>query len=386
MFLIIFFSVAAVCWLGMSLGALYHLRWAKRLPSLAALSTSQSPGAIGEVRCSVVIAARDEAERIEATVRRLLGQKGVAMEVIVVDDRSTDGTGEILRRLAAEDGRVRTERVEPLPDGWLGKCYACHRGANMAAGEWILFTDADSWLTPDLIRRAMMLAERDGVEHIALTMGVKPASLPARAWHIGFIMSLASYFSRTNRDEPEGHIGMGAFNLVRTTAYRKSGGYEALRMTVIDDIRLGLLVRRAGGRTRGFIGGDDMDCDWGVTARRMIHHMEKNYFAAAEFSVTGALCLSFGNTLLWLAGVIGPMTGTPAGIAAGLALLSLSLPANVVARRLGWSPLSAIAVPFCLPLMFYAILRSTVLTLRQGGIRWRDTFYPLAALRDGRVR
>ena len=155
---------------------------------------------------------------------------------------------------------------------------------------------------------------------------------------------------------------------------------------MLDDVRIGLLLRRAGSRTRGFIGGDDMDCDWGVTASRMIQHMEKNYFAAADFNVAAALFLSFGNTLLWLAGIVGPFTGTPAGIAAGFGLLSMILPAGVVARRLGWPPLSALATPFYFPLIFYAILRSTVLTLRQGGIRWRDTFYPLAALRAGRVR
>ena len=217
-------------------------------------------------------------------------------------------------------------------------------------------------------------------------MGVRPATLAGQAWHIGFEMSLAGYFSGANRDRPDGHIGMGAFNLVRASAYRACGGYEALRMEVLDDVRLGLLLRRAGSRTRGFIGGDDMDCDWGVTARRMIQHMEKNYFAAAEFRTAAALCLSFGNTLLWLAGIAGPFTGTRAGLAPGLGLLSMILPASVVAPRLGWSPLSAIATPFFLPLMFYAILRSTVLTLRQGGIQWRDTFYPLAALRAGRVR
>ena len=108
--------------------------------------------------------------------------------------------------------------------------------------------------------------------------------------------------------------------------------------------------------------------------------------AAADFNVVAALCLSFGNTLLWLAGIVGPFTGTPAGIAAGIGLLAIVLPASVVARRLGWSLSNAVATPFFLPLMFYAILRSTVLTLRQGGIRWRDTFYPLAALRAGRVK
>ena len=155
MLLAIYFTVAAGCWLGIALGALFHLR---RLPARALrapLATAHESRVGAEVRCSVVIAARDVAARIEATVRRLLAQSGVAVEVIVVDDRSTDGTGEILRRLAAEDSRVRTERVDVLPEGWLGKCHACQRGAGAATGEWILFTYADSWLRPDLIARTL---------------------------------------------------------------------------------------------------------------------------------------------------------------------------------------------------------------------------------------
>src|SRR5690242_7014250 len=103
MFLPIFFSVAAFCWGGMCLGALYHLRWARRLPSLAALSETDDLPGHEPVRCSVVIAARDEADRIEMTCRRLLAQAGVNLELIVVDDRSTDGTGDRVRQLALED-------------------------------------------------------------------------------------------------------------------------------------------------------------------------------------------------------------------------------------------------------------------------------------------
>ena len=74
---------------------------------------------------------------------------------------------------------------------------------------------------------------------------------------------------------------MGEFNLVHAPAYRACGGYEALRLTVVDDLRLGLLLRRAGKRTRGFLGGDDAECHWGTTVRGMVQIMEKNYFAAA---------------------------------------------------------------------------------------------------------
>ena len=84
--------------------------------------------------------------------------------------------------------------------------------------------------------------------------------------------------------------------------------------------------------------------------------------------------------------VAGPFSGSAAGLAAGASLLSLSLPAGILARRLGW-PLSAAALtPFVFPLLFYAVLNSAVVTLRQGGVRWRDTFYPLATLREGTLR
>src|SRR6266436_6418073 len=141
----------------------------------------------GRARCSVVIAARDEEARIEQTVRHLLAQRGVETEFIIVDDRSTDRTAEILHRLAKEDARVRVKRVEVLPDGWLGKSHACHLGATAATGEWILFTDADCWLKPDVLARAVLLAERDGADHVTLAPGTVVESLWARAWHLFFL-------------------------------------------------------------------------------------------------------------------------------------------------------------------------------------------------------
>src|SRR6266550_1942004 len=177
---ILFGSLTAL-FVAMSTAALVHLRWARRLPALRDLATDPDPK---KVRCSVILAARNEAARIERTIRHILAQSGVEVEVIVVDDRSTDRTSEILKRLANEDARVRTRRVETLPDGWLGKCYACQTGASMATGEWILFTDADCWLKPDVIRRALRIAAGENIQHIALTPGAAPETLPARAWHL----------------------------------------------------------------------------------------------------------------------------------------------------------------------------------------------------------
>lgn len=349
-------------------------------------SDASSEEIVRAVRCSIVVAARDEEARIETTVRHLLAQAGVAVEVIVVNDRSTDRTGEILQRLAAEDARVRVLRVEVLPEGWLGKCHACHLGAQAAHAEWILFTDADCWMRSDVIARALQAAARTGADHIALTPGVAPETVGGRAWHVNFLLSVANWMSAVNRDRPGAHLGMGAFNLVRTAAYRACGGYEALRLTVVDDIKLGLLMHRAGWRTRAFIGGDDVDCHWGLNARSMVKLMEKNYFAALDFRLIPALVVGLAGPLIWCASVVAPFTGSVAGMAAGVAFLTRIIPASVVAKRLGWSRASAAATTLIFPLLCYAVLRSALITLQQGGISWRDTFYSLKILREGAVR
>src|SRR5262249_2281849 len=157
--------------------------------------------------------------------------RGVEAECIIVDDRSTDRTSEILRQMAQEDTRLKVQRVDVLPEGWLGKCHACHVGASAATGDWILFTDADCWLKPDVIVRAVRLAQRDGADHVTLTPGTVVQSLGAKAWHLMFLTSLLNWFSGVNRDCPKAYLGIGAFNLVRTEAYRQCGGYEALRLT-----------------------------------------------------------------------------------------------------------------------------------------------------------
>lgn len=378
----VFGGTAALFLLGMC-STLWHMRWVRRLPPL-----QPTPGATpaeSGIKCSIVIAARDEEARIEQTVRHLLAQRGVEIELVVVDDRSTDRTGEILRRLAREDPRVQVKRVDVLPEGWLGKCHACHLGASAATGDWILFTDADCWSKPDLIARAVQLAERVKVDHVTLISGIAERSLSLRASHLAFLISLANWISGVNRDRPKAHLGIGAFNLVRASAYRECGGYEKLRLTVVDDVKLGLLLVRAGKRTRSFIAGPDLECHWGASAWSMVKIMEKNYFAALNYRLGLVLAGSLFVALIISILIVGLFSGTSLGLAAAFSPLCFILPAALLARRLGWPWPCALLTPFMFPLFLYALLHSTFVTLRQGGIRWRDTFYPLKALRSGNV-
>jgi cellulose synthase/poly-beta-1,6-N-acetylglucosamine synthase-like glycosyltransferase len=357
--------------------ALWQMRWARRLPNLSAASTAG---------CSVIIAARDEEARIENTVRRLLAQTGIDLELVVVDDRSQDQTPKILEQLAREDSRVQIKRVDALPAGWLGKCHACHIGAGAATREWILFTDADCWLKPDAISRAIAVANHEGVDHITLAPGIVAHSVWTQSWHLLFLVSVLGWIAGVNRDRPKAYIGIGAFNLVRASVYKKFGGYEALRLTVLDDVKFGRLVRRAGKRTRAFLGMDDVECHWGTSIRSMIKIMEKNYFAAVDFRLPIVIAGVTFVALLCCVVVAGLLSGTAAGFAAGVSPLLIIVPSAALAKRLGWPPTSALATPLMIPVFWYALINSTFVTLRQGGVRWRDTFYPLKALRAGMVR
>jgi Glycosyl transferase family 2 len=376
------FAAITVLFVAIAGSMLVNQRWAHPLPSLDALPDAGAAAA----RVSVIVPACDEAGAIEASVRHLLAQRGVALEVIVVSDRSADETAAVVRRLAASDPRVRLVEVSTLPERWLGKTHALHVGSQAAGGDWLLFTDADCVLQPDVVARALRVAAREPVEHVALTPSPIAATIGGYAWHYVFLAGLVDWFARANRDTPGGYAGFGAFNLVQASTYRAFGGHEPLRLTVLDDVRLGLLVRRAGGRCRAFLGGGDVRCHWGTTLAEGVRLTGKNYFAAAHYRSGLVGLLAVVVLLLWVGIAAALASGTVLGLVAGLSGGLLALPAMVFSRRLRWPIAGALLAPVVHSIAVYAIVRSAVLTLHRGGVRWRDTFYPLAVLRAGDLK
>jgi hypothetical protein len=219
-----------------------------------------------------------------------------------------------------------------------------------------------------------------------MSPGTVVESLGAQAWHLLFLTSVANWFSGVNRDRPKSYLGVGAFNLIRSEAYRQCGGYQALRLTVVDDVKLGLLLRRAGKRTRAFLGVDDVECHWGSTLSGMVKIMEKNYFAVTDFRLWLVSVGSLAAIVVLVILVAGLMMGTAAGLVATFSPFLLALPGGVLARRIGWSWSCGLLMPFMIPVFLYALLNSTFVTLRRGGICWRETFYPLEILRAGNVK
>lgn len=373
------FVVIAAGWLAYSGARLRDTRWVPVVPPLQPSATRRDP------RVSIVVTARDEGARIEQTVQRLLRQEAVDLEIRVVDDRSRDDTGAILERLARADPRVHVVRVSELPPRWLGKNHACHVGALNATGEWILFADGDAWMQSDLVARAVAVADEKRADHVCFAPGETGSTLLARAALLHFWLGLIAFGSRANRDRPRGWVGVGAFNLVRASAYREIGGHERLRYEVIDDMKLGLLMRRAGFRSRIFDARRELEVHWAGTARGMARALEKNAFAMFNYRTGRALLAALFLAILYGTSIAAPFTGSPAGLLLGAAFLSSAIPAWILSRRSDWGAWAALLSPFMGVLIFVVLLNSTIVTLRQGGIRWRDTFYPLDELRRGQI-
>ena len=371
--------LAAAAWAGAGLAGLLALR---RVPVLPPLPSPPPP----LPTVSVVVPARDEAARIEGTLRRLLAQRHVELEIVVVDDRSRDATAEIVERLVREDPRVELVRVAGLPAGWLGKSHACERGARASRGEWLLFTDGDVFLAPEVLARALAHARREEADHVVLAPAIDGQSFAARSATAAFGATMLPLLAAANGAGKHGGIGIGAFNLVRRPAWEAVGGHGGLRLEVVDDIGLGRLLARAGFRTRACFAGHEVVADWARTLRDVPRALEKNMFAQLDYSLPKALVFSSLALGFGLAPFAGAVVGGAAGWAAFGALFC-TVPAGIAgARSTGCGLGPSLASPLFFFALPWAMLHSTFVTLARGGVRWRDTFHPLAELRAGRAR
>jgi len=337
-----------------------------------------------QIKLSVIIPARNEEASIEATLRALLATDSVPIHIIAIDDRSTDSTGAILNRVAAEvPSRLTVIHITELPPGWLGKPYAMALAARQATTPWLLFTDADVLFAPDALLRAINLAEAENADHLVLfpTMILKGFGerMMLSVFHLLGIVFSPPW--RVPDPRSRASLGIGAFNLVRADVYRAIGGFESLRMQVIEDIRLGVEIKRAGYRQRVAVGPDLIRLRWAEGARHFIRNVTKNFFSLFRFRTGPALIACATLTIFCVApfaGFAGPLSFR---IPAALLWFMLFLLYRSLGRFNHISAAFFLTFPIAAALLIYALFRSVIVTLVRGGIRWRDTFYPLSELR-----
>lgn len=371
------------------------------MPSIADISRPEwdrNPVApSGNPRVSIIVPARNEETDIEPSLRSLLALDYDNYEVIAVNDRSTDRTGEIMDEIAAHFSQNRREVGHPmlivihhreLPDGWMGKTHAMWTAANQASGDWLLFTDADVLFKPDSLCRALAYAEAEKVDHLVLFPEIIMKS-PGEHMMIAFFQTMFVFGHRPWRvadPAADDHMGVGAFNLVRRNVYEAIGTYEALRMEVLDDMKLGKLVKNAGFTQRNVFGADLISIRWARGAMGVVNNLTKNFFAVLSFQPWRTLLSAFGLAFLNLLPFLGVILAHGwARLPYAIALACLFLIYVGMSWHSKLPPYYFLLHPVSTTLFIYTLLRSMVHTLRDDGITWRGTTYPLEELRKGMV-
>jgi chlorobactene glucosyltransferase len=289
-------------------------------PRLSRAARGLPPGRLPRV--SVVIPARDEAASIERTVRSHLAQDYPDLQVVVVDDRSTDGTAKIVEALSRGDSRVSVVAGREPPEGWLGKPHALLEGARVADGELVLFADADVRYDPRTLREAVAVMEERALDLLTFfprleTRGFWECVLMP---YLGVAVFLGLGFLARVRRCPIA-MGAGAGNLVRRRVYDSIGGHAALCDSVVDDVRLAVTVKRAGFRVAAFRATDRVAVRMYQGLRGVWNGFTKN--VAWVYSGFGGALL-FVLTILLLAVSI-----APAAVFA-LAAVGLAIPSSDV--------------------------------------------------------
>jgi chlorobactene glucosyltransferase len=334
---------------------------------------------------SIVIPARNEERGLEVAVRSHLSQDYPDFEVVVVDDRSSDRTPEILAALAGQDERLRVVPGQEPPAGWLGKPHALRVGADASRGEWILFVDADVQYEPRCLREAVAYLESEGLDflafmprfemrgfwehvlmpNVALTYLFGPAAL-ANSPHFRWIAA-----------------GGGAGNLVRRAVYEAIGGHAAIRSSVIDDVRLALLAKGAGFRCRGVRAEDRVSVRMYRGFREVCDGFTKNVADVFQGWVgvlaTLLLVASTVSALLPAAALLAAALGAPLGptdVRIGAAAFALGVAARlVVAGVLGHPIWTALTGPLMTAVWTWIFVRSAYRRLVRREVHWRGRRY-----------
>ncbi len=333
---------------------------------------------------AVVFAARDEAGAVEAAARSMLVQEYPRLEVIAVDDRSTDGTGAILDAIAKGEDRLRVVHVGQLPGGWLGKTHALQLGSDATEARWVLFTDGDVVLAPGTLKKAVAFAEGQGIDHLTVGPEVPTESFGERLFlaMFGLLFSMNAPLGWIGDMSRKAHAGIGAFNLVRLRAFRDIGGFRHLALSVDDDMRLAQALKFAGYRPRFLMGRKSVTVRWQVGLGGMIRGLEKNFFAATGFhlakAAAGALLIASLGVAPFLGLFVGP-TWSRIICAAGVASIATTLGVSSMQSGIAWY--YVFAMPLASIALMISLGRSVVLTLARGGVRWRGHHYPLGELK-----
>ena len=377
--------IVGLAWLSRVIDAGFGIR---TIPDISTAEWDRNPPA-PHPSVAIIVPARNEEESIKQALLRLEALDYGNYQVIAIDDRSTDRTGEIMDQLAeVSAGKLKVVHVKDLPAGWLGKPHAMWSAARETNADWLLFTDADILFRPDALRRAVAFGETERVDHLIVLPQIIMKHFSEKMM-IAFFQLLFVFGHRpwkVSDPKAKDHMGVGAFNMVRRSAYEAVGTFERLRMEVVDDMKLGKVIKEAGFRQQVVFGDDMVRVRWAHGARGVIRNLTKNFFAIMSFQTWRALLSCVAMAILNYLPFIGVLVAHGwARLPYAVALASMFFLYSGIWQQAEIHPWYFFLHPVSTTLFIYTMLRSTFVTLWKDGVEWRGTHYPLDELRKGLV-
>ncbi len=331
-------------------------------------------------RVSIIVPACNEEDNIEKGLLSLLSQCYENLEIIVVDDRSTDSTADILLRMGSSYPQLNVHTVTDLPEGWMGKSHALSVGASLATGEYLLFTDADTIMEETTVSRAVHYMKTRQADHLTLLFRNS-----SQNWLLDCLISdtgsgLLLMFKpwRVREKKSRFFIGVGAFNLLKGSVYRAIGGHETIRMHPIDDMMLGKTIKKHGYSQECLLAGDYVCVPWYNSVPAMINGLMKNMFAVVHYRLSLIPFLLVGVTIVSVFPLWGMIFGS--GYIRLFCMIAFCVRTMLFYGGMKyqglpvWYVVGSLFSPY---ITLYIIVRSTLTTLVNGGIEWRGTVYSL---------
>ncbi|WML40461.1 glycosyltransferase family 2 protein [Neobacillus sp. OS1-2] len=376
--LIVLFTIGIFVWLVFLIDALLGFRNLDALEKEAELA----PGPV----LSVIIAARNEEKQIKASVLSQLKQTYQHVEWIMVNDRSTDNTGNIMNELQEIDSRIHVLHINELPEGWLGKNHALYKGTLNASGKWLLFTDADVRFEKEAFGKALHYFEKHQLDLLTAAPNLNANRFWLKSF-VAFFLFGFSYFKRpwmANNPKSKIGTGIGAFNLVSKAAYESFGTHKKIKMRPDDDLQLGMQMKRAGFRQRIVTALHLIEVEWYGSLKEAFVGLEKNTFAGLNYRISMVFFSIFGVFITNVLPFLTIFSGNTLIVLLSLGNIITSgiLYVLVIKRMTVFSPALFLVVPITALLFIYSIIRASFLTFKRGGIVWRGTTYRLSELRD----
>ncbi len=357
------------------------------LKNVAPLNLTDKTATASLPKISVIVPACNEEQGITHCLNSLLNQTYPHLEIVAINDRSTDGTGTLMDKLDATHENLHVIHVTELPTDelWLGKNHALHMGSQQSTGEWIIFTDGDIIFKPQTIELALSYCQEKELDHLAMTPDLVCPSFLFECFFNFFTIVFSANFRQWEASNPNSkrYVGVGAFNMVKRHVYNATGGHERLKNSVIDDMELGRIIKEQGNKQDVLLATKHLSVEWYSSTIAMLKGLEKNAFAGGDYKIMDTGIGLFFLGVLVLSPYILLMLSEPTSIAfwANIATIGVIIVVSALSTAgTGVNPLVGLGYPLGMVLMFTAIARSAFVVLRDGGVTWRGTFYPLSEL------